>query len=295
MLATLTRDRFSDPDWIFEPKLDGIRCLAFRKGKGLDLFSRNHLSLNHRYSELEGPLLKQRAQHFVVDGEVVALEGEISRFSVLQRRMLSHVPVFYYIFDLLYLNGRDLTRLPLVERKRILQQSFTFRDPLRFTEHRLAEGEKFYREACKKGWEGVIAKRAASVYVHQRSGDWLKLKCENQQEFVIVGYTDPSGQRTGIGALLVGVYKKGKLFYAGKVGTGFDNATLKSLEQKLSSMQQPATPCASDSLPKTRVHWVKPKLVAQVAFTEWTDAGKLRHPRFLGLRTDKKPSEVVRE
>jgi DNA ligase D-like protein (predicted ligase) len=223
------------------------------------------------------------------------MEGEISRFSALQRRMLSHVPVFYYIFDVLYLDGRDLTKLPLIERKQILKGAFSFRDPLRFTEHRAVEGEKFYREACKKGLEGVIAKRADSVYVHQRSGDWLKLKCENQQEFVIVGYTDPSGQRTGIGALLVGVYKKGKLFYAGKVGTGFDNATLKSLERKLSSIQQPATACSSDSLPRSGVHWVKPRLVAQVAFTEWTNAGKLRHPRFLGLRTDKNPSEVVRE
>jgi DNA ligase D-like protein (predicted ligase) len=295
LLATLTRDRFSDPDWIFEPKLDGIRCLAFRKNKRVDLFSRNHLRLNERYPELTGPLLKQRAQNFIVDGEVVAMEGEVSRFSALQRRMLNRVPVFYYIFDVLYLDGRDLTQLPLSERKRILEDTFSFRDPLRFTGHRAAEGEKFYREACRKGWEGIIAKRAGSIYVHRRSGDWLKFKCENQQEFVIVGYTDPSGQRTGIGALLVGVYKKGKLFYAGKVGTGFDNATLKSLESKLSAIEQPKTACTSNSLPKTGVHWVKPRLLAQVAFTEWTNAGKLRHPRFLGLRTDKKPSEVVRE
>jgi bifunctional non-homologous end joining protein LigD len=295
MLATLSREVFSDPDWIFEPKLDGIRCLAFRKGNHLNLFSRNHLRLNDRYPELVAPLLKQRAQNFIVDGEVVALEGNISRFAILQRRMLSHVPVFYYIFDILYLDDRDLTQLPQTERKQILRRTFSFRDPLRFTEHRPGAGEKFYREACRKGWEGIIAKRAAGIYVHQRSRDWLKFKCENQQEFVIVGYTDPAGQRTGIGALLVGVYQRGKLLYAGKVGTGFDNATLKSLERTLSSIQQPATPCSSNSLPKSGVHWVKPRLVAQVAFTEWTNTGKLRHPRFLGLRTDKKASEVVRE
>jgi ATP-dependent DNA ligase len=134
-----------------------------------------------------------------------------------------------------------------------------------------------------------------SVYTGDRSRDWLKFKCENQQEFVIVGYTDPMGQREGIGALLVGVYDKGKLKYAGKVGTGFDTQTLKSLKKKLSAIERKTPPCVEDSLPRTKVHWVEPKLVAQVAFTEWTSAGKLRHPRFLGLRMDKKPRDVVRE
>jgi bifunctional non-homologous end joining protein LigD len=295
MLATLVREQFSDKDWIFEPKLDGIRCLSLRKDRQLSLFSRNHIRLNDSYPELVPPLLKQPVSRFIVDGEIVALEHGISRFSLLQQRKQKHVPVFYYLFDVLYLEGYDLTNLELQYRKELLQHAFSFRDPLRLIEYRKAEGEAFYREACRKGWEGVIAKRANSAYVHKRSTDWLKFKCENQQEFVIVGYTDPAGQRVGIGALLVGYYEKDKLVYAGKVGTGFDTQTLKDLRKKLSAIERSTPPVSSDSLPKTGVHWVQPRFVAQIAFTEWTSAGKLRHPRFLGLRMDKKPSEVVRE
>jgi bifunctional non-homologous end joining protein LigD len=295
MLATLVREQFSDEEWIFEPKLDGIRCLSFRKGREVTLFSRNRIRLNDSYPELTAPLLKQPVANFIVDGEIVAFEHGVTRFSLLQKRKQVHVPVFYYLFDLLYLEGHDLTNLELRYRKQLLRHAFSFRDPLRFTEHRDSEGEAYYREACSKGWEGLIAKRVTSTYVHKRSADWLKFKCENQQEFVVVGYTEPAGQRVSIGALLVGVYEKGKLVYAGKVGTGFDTQTLKDLEKKLSVIQQPTPPTSSDSLPKTGVHWVRPKFVVQVAFTEWTAAGKLRHPRYLGLRTDKRPSDVVRE
>jgi bifunctional non-homologous end joining protein LigD len=295
MLATLTREHFSDPLWIYEPKLDGIRCLAYRTGNKVDLYSRNKLSLNDTFSELIPPLLQQKPNSFVVDGEVVAMQGQVSNFATLQRRGMERVTILYYIFDILYLDGTRLTSLPLIQRKEILRKAFRWRDPLRLVEHRVEHGETFYREACRRGWEGIIAKRAESTYVGERSKDWLKFKCENEQEFVLVGYTDPQGQRTGIGALLVGVYDKGKLKYAGKVGTGFDTRTLRELEQKLSSIERATSCCAGDSLPKTRVHWVEPKLVAQVAFTEWTEAGKLRHPRFLGLRTDKNPKDVVRE
>jgi len=295
MLATLVREQFSDPNWIFEPKLDGIRCLSFRKGCKLELFTRNHQSLNDSYGELTAPLLKQARPSFIVDGEIVALERGISRFSLLQKRKQQTVPVMYYLFDVLYLDGYDLTHLELRYRKELLRQSFTYRDPLRFSQHRAAEGEAFYREACRKGWEGIVAKRVESFYVHKRSADWLKFKCENQQELVVVGYTDPVGQRVGIGALLVGFYRKGHLIYAGKVGTGFDVQTLKDLKKRLSGIERPASACVSDSLPKKGVHWVQPKLVAQIAFTEWTGADKLRHPRYLGLRTDKKASEVVKE
>jgi DNA ligase D-like protein (predicted ligase) len=295
MLATLVREQFSDPKWIFEPKLDGIRCLVFRKGRKLDLFSRNHLSLNDSYPEFLAPLLKQPASSFIVDGEIVALDRGISRFSLLQRRKQQHVPVMYYLFDVLYLEGYDVTQVELRHRKELLRNSFTYKDPLRFSEHREGEGEAFYREACRKGWEGIIAKRAGSVYVHKRSADWLKFKCENQQELVIVGFTDPVGQRVGIGALLVAFYRKHQLVYAGKVGTGFDTRTLKDLRKRLSAFERSTSPCSSDSLPKIGVHWVQPKLVAQIAFTEWTGADKLRHPRYLGLRMDKKPSEVVKE
>jgi bifunctional non-homologous end joining protein LigD len=295
MLATLTREPFSNPDWIFETKLDGIRCLAFRKGNSLELYSRNHLSLNRAFPAIADALIQQGVRDFVLDGEVVAFERGVTRFEVLQQRMRKHVPVSYYVFDILHLNGYDLTAVELRHRKEILRRALTFQDPIGYSEHRDAKGEVYYREACRKGWEGVIAKRAASPYVHQRSGDWLKFKCENAQEFVIIGYTDPMGERTGIGALLVGVYERGKLRYAGKVGTGFDNETLRTLEQKLSAIEVKAAPVADDSLPRTKVHWVRPRYVAQVGFTEWTTAGKLRHPRYLGLRNDKKASEVVRE
>jgi DNA ligase D-like protein (predicted ligase) len=295
MLATLVREGFSNPDWIYEPKLDGIRCLAFRGVHRLSLLSRNRNPLNGEFPEVAASLLKQELSHFVIDGEVVAFENGVTRFSLLQKRKQIHVPVFYYIFDVLYMDGYDLTDLELRHRKELLERAFSYRDPLRKTEHLEAEGETFFREACGKGWEGIIAKRASSSYVPRRSLDWLKIKCENQQEFVIVGYTEPAGQRVGIGALLVGFYEDRKLLFAGKVGTGFDTQTLKDLEKKLSSIERPAAECAVVSVRKKGVHWVEPKFVAQIAFTEWTGSGKLRHPRFLGLRIDKKPSEVVRE
>jgi len=295
MLATLTREPFSSRDWLFEPKLDGIRCLAFRKGKHVRLFSRNQLSLNTGFPTIVDALAKQSESDFIIDGEVVAMENEVSRFALLQKRMQMHVPVFYYVFDVLHVAGHDVTRAELRYRKELLRRALSFKDPLRFSEHREVDGEAFFREACGKGWEGLIAKKADSIYVHERSKDWLKFKCENQQEFVVVGYTEPMGERVGIGALLVGVYERGKLLYAGKVGTGFDTRTLKELEKKLKALEVNVPSVAGDSLPKSKVHWVRPKLVAQIAFTEWTSAGKLRHPRYLGLRIDKKPTEVVRE
>ncbi len=294
MLATLTREPFSNPEWLFETKLDGIRCLTFRKGREVRLLSRNQLSLNQGFPTISRSLIEQPLD-FIVDGEIVAIERGVSRFALLQRRMQMDVPVFYYIFDVLHIAGYDVTQLELRYRKELLRRAFSFQDPLRFSEHRETDGEAYFREACRKGWEGLVAKRAGSIYVHQRSKDWLKFKCENQQEFVIVGYTEPAGQRVGIGAILVGVYDRGKLRYAGKVGTGFDTQTLKDLEKRLSGIERKSSPCTEDSLPKTKVHWVQPKFVAQVAFTEWTSAAKLRHPRYLGLRIDKKPADVVRE
>lgn len=295
MLATLVREDFSHQDWIFEPKLDGIRCLAFRVGRKVSLFSRNRLLLNGEFPEIAASLKEQNVSQFITDGEVVAFEHGITRFSLLQKRKQIHVPALYYVFDVVYLDGHDLTGLELLHRKQLLQRAFSFRDPVRFVEHRETQGEVYFKEACSKGWEGIIAKRAASPYVHKRSPDWLKIKCENQQEFVIVGYTDPEGERVGFGALLVGFYEGGDLLCAGKVGTGFDTATLRDLRKKLSAIERSKAVCTKDSIRERGLHWVEPKFVAQVGFTEWTDAGKLRHPRYLGLRTDKKPSEVVRE
>jgi DNA ligase D-like protein (predicted ligase) len=305
-LATLTADRFSDPAWIFERKFDGERCLALRAGPQLRLMTRNRLEVTTTYPEIADALLGQEATDFIVDGEVVAFDGDTTSFSRLQRRLgvrdpapalLAEVPVYMYVFDVLWADGRDVRPLPLRERKRLLRRLLSFRDPLRFTEHRDTDGEAYWREACAKGWEGIIAKRAASPYRPGRTRDWLKFKCENEQEFVIGGYTDPRASRPGFGALLLGYYDSdGKLTYAGKVGTGFDRQTLARLHAALAADERPGPPFEPvRGLPRSGVHWVEPRLVAQVGFTEWTADGQLRHPRFKGLRRDKSPGDVVRE
>lgn len=304
MLATLTDERFSDPDWIFERKLDGERVLVFRQAKRVRLLSRNRKLLNNTYPELVDAYRNQPDGSFIVDGEVVAFQGRITSFSRLQGRMKltdpeearkSRIAIYHYLFDLLFLDGYDITQLPLRHRKMLLRKALKFHGPLRFSAHRSGKGEKFYKKACKAGLEGVIAKNADSEYVHSRSRDWLKFKCVNEQEVVIGGYTDPKGSRVGFGALLVGYYRRGKLKYAGMVGTGYDDKLLRDLRKKLRKIEKDDPPFSKDSLPKKNVHWVKPKLVGQVGFTEWTGDGKLRHPRFNGLRCDKKPKDVVRE
>ena len=209
--------------------------------------------------------------------------------------LLRKVPVWLYLFDLIYLNGYDTQQVPLRYRKELLRNTFDFGGSLRFTEHRETEGERYYRQACRSRWEGVIAKNGESVYVSRRTRDWLKFKCINEQEFVIGGYTEPRGSRFGFGALLVGYYRGGVLVFAGKVGTGFDHDTLRRLGDRLAQLETPVSPFADDPLPRSGVHWVKPRLVAQIAFTEWTRDDKLRHPRFLGLRDDKRPQDVARE
>jgi bifunctional non-homologous end joining protein LigD len=212
------------------------------------------------------------------------------------QRLLDDFPVYYYMFDVMYADGADTRSLPLRERKRVLAGLLPFRDPLRFTEHRDGDGEPFWVQACRDGWEGLIAKRADEPYQNGRTKDWLKFKCENAQEFVIGGYTDPQRSRVGFGALLLGYYEGGDLVYAGKVGTGFDNATLLRLHEGLARLEQDSPAFTRGHLPPRRgVHWVKPQLVAEVGFSEWTVEGELRHPRFQGLRDDKNPGDVVRE
>jgi bifunctional non-homologous end joining protein LigD len=303
-LATLTDKRFSDPAWIFERKLDGVRGMAFRDGGQVRLLSRNRLSLNDTYPELVDALAEQDAKRFVVDGEIVAFEGRRTSFARLQGRLgitdsqealSSSIAVFYYVFDLLHLDGHDARTLPLISRKRLLRNVFRFSDPLRYTAHRRRDGEAAYRAACKRGDEGVIAKLADAPYEGRRSTNWLKLKCSRDQEFVIVGYTAPKGSRVAFGALLLGYYDGQDLVYAGKVGTGFDTATLRSLHKRLSSTEQHASPVTRGRVKESGVRWVRPAVVAQVAFSEWTRDGMLRHPRYVGLRTDKRPAEVVRE
>ena len=304
-LATLTRDWFSDPAWIFERKLDGERCLAFGRDGQVHLLTRNKKSANAAYPELAEALARQEASDFIVDGEVVSFDRDQTSFAHLQQRihvahpsaeLRARVPVFYYLFDIMYSAGQDVRARPLRERKELLRRQFTFDDPLRFTAHRNTDGAEFIKQACRDGWEGLIAKRADAAYHAGRSKDWLKFKCQAGQEFVIGGYTDPQRSRVGFGALLLGYYDAGRhLVYAGKVGTGFTQQMLRDLHAELAAMESPEPPFDAGQLPRSGVHWVEPTLVAEVGFSEWTQAGELRHPRFTGLRRDKPPTDVVRE
>lgn len=300
MLAKLTHDYFDHSDWVFERKLDGQRCLIFKKGDNAHLFSRNRNSQDAKFPELLQALKNCSKADFIADGEIVAMSEGVSSFSKLQPRIHAKeprldIPVFLYLFDLMHFDSHDLTKLPLRQRKQLLRDSLTFDDPLRFTPHRNESGLDYYSQACEKGWEGIIAKDAGSPYLHSRSTKWLKFKCENRQEFVVGGYTEPQGERIGFGALLLGFYKDSTLRYAGKVGTGFDHETLSELSQKIQAQQTEQSPFANFEVESKDVHWIEPRLVAEVSFTEWTSDEKLRHPSFLGLRADKEPSEVVKE
>jgi bifunctional non-homologous end joining protein LigD len=304
MLATLTEDYFSDKDWLFERKFDGERCISFREGDRTRIRTRNNKPLDSTYPEIFDAIGGLAADNFVIDGEIVAFEGKVTSFSRLQERLQirdreeaekSPVRVYYYIFDLMYLEGYDICAIPLRTRKSLLKDLIPFEDPLRFSVHRNETGLECYREACRKGWEGVIAKRAESRYLHRRSQDWQKFKCINEQEFVIGGYSEPQGSRSGFGALLLGYYEAGSLRYAGKVGTGFDARTLEELSAELSRRERPDTPFEDDIGSTRGIHFVDPGLVCEVGFTEWTGDGRLRHPRFLGMRTDKEAREVIRE
>ena len=296
MKAVLTDERFSDPNWVFERKLDGIRCIAIRSGENLELLSRNDLRQNERYPELVDALGAETSEQFAIDGEVVAFEGSQTSFARLAQRHQHYVPVFLYVFDVLWLEGHDVRPLPLRTRKRLLRAALEFHGNVRWTQYRNGDGEALFKEACRKGWEGLIAKRAESPYLTTRSRDWLKFKCEHGQELVIGGYTEPRGSRVEFGALLLGYYRDGRLEYAGKVGTGFDTDTLHDLGSQLRDLIRTGPPFASPTTIKERhVTWVEPRLVAQVGFTEWTRDGRLRHPRFLGLRDDKEAGDVVRE
>ncbi|HWA53597.1 MAG TPA: non-homologous end-joining DNA ligase [Solirubrobacterales bacterium] len=302
MKAKLTERRFSDPAWLFERKLDGVRAIAIKSGGEVRLLSRTGRSLV-AYPELVEALAADAAEEFVADGEIVAFAGAQTSFARLQGRMQiqdpeqarrTGIPVFLYLFDLLYFDGHDLRQLPLRKRKGLLRRALAFADPIRYTTHRNEHGEQYYREACAKGWEGLIAKRADSPYASRRSGDWLKFKCSREQELVIGGFTPPQGSRQRFGALLVGYYEGNDLRYAGKVGTGFTERVLADLGARLERLRTDRSPFSDGGLPR-EARWVRPELVGQFGFSEWTGDGKLRHPRYLGLRDDKRPREVVRE
>jgi ATP-dependent DNA ligase len=275
MAATLTQERFGGPEWSFERKYDGIRLLAYCERGKVQLYSRNRLPQN--LPELAGALAALDARELILDGEIT----------------WGKAGAVYHVFDILWLNGRAVTGFPLEERRDLLA-GLALRPPLE--QVRVVKGEHPWEQAAREGWEGVIAKRRGSIYEHKRSKNWLKMKCEAAQEFVVGGFTDPQGVRTGLGALLVGYYEGDDFVFAGKVGTGFDAKLLEELRRRLDRLEIPTAPFTrAEGLPKVRAHWVKPEVVAQVAFLEWTGHGKLRHSRFLGLRTDKNPRDVVRE
>jgi DNA ligase D-like protein (predicted ligase) len=296
MKAVLSDVPFSDPAWLFERKLDGIRCIARRDSSGVRLLSRTDRNMNGDYPDLAEALANQPCSDFVVDGEVVAFDRRgVTSFGRLQRRGRERVAIFLYLFDMLRHDGLDVRESPLRERKARLRRALRFGGPIRFTVHRNEHGEQMFEEACRKGLEGVIAKRADSPYRATRSRDWLKLKCHAEQELVIGGFTAPQGSRTDFGALLVGYFEGDSLRYAGKVGTGFGRSTLAELGARLRELETEENPFADVHPVPRGTHWVKPELVAQIAFAEWTRDGRLRHPRYLGLRDDKPAREVVRE
>lgn len=335
MAATLTQERFTGPEWIFERKLDGIRLLAFKHGSAVRLLSRNRLPQNAAYPSIAQAIANLPVHDVILDGEATGVWGPSAA---------KHPKAGYHVFDILWLDGRDVTRLPLEERRALLTLL-----PLRPPLHRVTSlhDPKPWERACSEGWEGVIAKRRDSPYEHRRSPHWLKMKCEAMQELVVGGFTDPQGARVGLGALLVGYFaprrssghperssgqeSKGEnddFVFAGKVGTGFDTKLLLDLRARLDKLETPNPPFTKvgqgahgaparewsgvqglrerpsrgsgqspdlKALPRKGAHWVRPEIVVQVAFIEWTVHGKLRHPRLLGVRSDKSAREVVRE
>jgi len=279
MAATLTQDRFTGPEWIFERKFDGIRLLAFKQGPDVRLFSRNRLSLNDSYPSVVEAIANLPVNDAILDGEAI---GGWERFGKAD----------YYVFDILRLEGRDLTPLPLDERRAILGEL-----PLRHPVELVAalDDPKPWERACAEGWEGVIAKRRDSRYEHRRSQSWLKMKCEETHAFVVGGFTDPQGKRVGFGALLVGYFHGEDFCFAGKIGTGFDTALLLELRARLDGLEIPKAPFTrAKGLPRLRAHWVRPEVVVKAGFIEWTAHGKLRHPRLLGVLTDTPAREVIR-
>jgi bifunctional non-homologous end joining protein LigD len=308
MLCTLAAEPFDNPDWIFEPKYDGLRVLVRFDGDELTLLSRNNKPQNIQFPDIADALRAALGHPALLDGEVVCFDEHgrssfralqqrfhLKNATAVQERLRAH-PAFIYVFDILHLDGRDLTGLPLEERKRLLKRAVRWSDRVRFTEFSGGDGKALLDEACRAGEEGIIAKHRRSRYEAGRSGAWVKVKCVGRQEFVIGGFTDPQRSRVGLGALLVGYYAGGRLRYAGKVGTGYTRETLLDLRQRLDKIEcvespfDPAGPQAGEL-----AHWVEPRLVAEIGFGEWTQNDLLRQPRFEGLREDKKPEEVRRE
>jgi len=300
-LATLVATPPEGDDWLHETKFDGYRILAERRGDTVTLWSRNGKRWTDQFPTIAAALARLPAQRFAIDGEVAAVlpDGRTS-FQALQGSFAGGgAQLAYFVFDLLELGDDDLAALPLEQRKAKLAE-LVARAPreIRYSEHVVGRGAACFREACKLGLEGIVSKRRDRPYAPGRGRDWLKIKCILRQELVIGGFTEPAGARTGIGALLVGYYDGAALRYAGKVGTGFTAKLLGELRAELDPLEvatAPFTPLPARAATGPRVHWVKPKLVAEIAFSEWTADGRLRHPSFQGMRRDKPARAVVRE
>lgn len=303
-LATLVSEPPEGKDWLHEVKFDGYRMECLLVEGSARLLTRRGLDWSERFPGVAERAAGLPVHQAVLDGEIVALlpDGR-SSFQALQQAMMAERvhPVVYYVFDLLWLEAEDLRRRPLEERKRRLAALLRGRRDrsrtLRYSDHVVGDGARVWSRSCELGLEGTVAKRRDAPYQSGRTRTWLKIKCLNRQEFVVVGYTEPRGARQGVGALLLGVYSaQGKLVYAGKVGTGMGHETLSVLRQALGAIHRESPPVSGKpARGLAGVHWVEPKLVVEVAFTEWTNDGRLRHPSFVGLREDKPAKQVRRE
>jgi bifunctional non-homologous end joining protein LigD len=302
-LATLVDKPPDGDEWLHELKFDGYRMLCHLNGTKVTFWSRNGKDWTERFPKLAKAVKGLRVSSAILDGEVVAMDtaGRTS-FQRLQQAIgkTGDAGLAFHLFDVVYLEGVLLTKTPLVDRKSVLEKllkSQGKKSPLRYSDHVEGNGKAFFKQACDYGIEGIVSKLANSVYDSTRSKSWQKVKCLRRQEFVIAGYTVSDKGMPGFGSLILGVYEKGKLVYSGRAGTGFSIQQRIAIQKKLDSIRQASTPFAVK--PKDpglrRAVWVKPKLVGEVAFTEWTDDGSIRHPSFQGLREDKKPEEVVRE
>ncbi len=295
MLATLVKDPFDDPNWIFEYKWDGYRALANIEKGLVELYSRN-LNPFRQFPSIVKALGKI-GHDVILDGEIVAEEKGLSKFQTLQNfQTTGFGKVVYYVFDILYLDGHDLTHLTLKDRKTLLKKIFIRSSIVKLSKSIRRDGIELFKAAKKQGWEGIIAKDLNSNYLPgRRSESWLKIKSRLQQEAVLGGFTEPEGSRKFFGSLLLGVYDKNKFIYSGHAGTGFKYEVLKDLYQKMMKLKIDKSPFATIPKSRTKTTWIKPFLVGEVAFAEWTKDGIMRQASFLGLRPDKKPAEVRRE
>ena len=290
MLPTLVAEPFDRPGWVYEEKYDGYRILAYKEGKRVRLLSRNEIDRTDRFPNIAAAIVKLRPPTLLLDGEVVSFDKKaVSRFQLLQESAGDPV---YAVFDCLFCAGHDLRRAPLSERRDTLEKLIASNKALLLSRRLAANGMDAFRTAQRRGYEGLVAKDLTSAYVQGRSRFWLKVKVHQEDEFVIAGFTKPTGSRLHFGALLLGAYQNGKLRYVGKVGTGFDRKTLGSLYRKFRPIVRRKTALADPPREKG-ITFLDPRLVAQIAFQEWTADSKLRQPVYLGLRDDKSPREVL--